>query len=204
MSAALQICATETSVSSIVSKLTSLGYTPRNGGAPKADGLQNPADRVGFLLPRDYREFLTAFPVTGRFDRQIVFSGIEKSPWAADGLEMLEAMYAQCSDPLDDLLEVRKQYGDQIPSHFLAIGLLIGANQLCLDLRTESLGKIYVWDHEHFDDARKGFYLAAPSFTAFVDLLHEDQRKAREEGPKLVKMELSDSLKALLAQRKKK
>jgi hypothetical protein len=95
---------------------------------------------------------------------------------------------------------VRRQYADQIPAYFLAIGLITGANLVCLDLRSESLGQVYVWDHEHMDDARAGFYLTAASFGAFIESLHEARSEPRKDGPKLVKKELSDTLKTRVAE----
>jgi SMI1-KNR4 cell-wall len=150
----------------------------------------------GYLLPDDYREFLLHCPLTGVFDRQIVFSGKEKSPWAADGLEVLETLYGKCSIPQNDLLKVHDQFVDQLPLNFLAIGEVTGANLVCLSLRKDSFGKVYVWDHEHSASEPAGLYLAADSFTEFVNSLRELSNINPPIRPtQLVKMHLSDSLK---------
>ncbi|MDA8327587.1 MAG: SMI1/KNR4 family protein [Betaproteobacteria bacterium] len=184
----------------VVSKLKALGYRPLKDGAGKSSSHLEFSDQIGFPLPDDYRAFLSAFPETGVFDRQVAFSGSERSPWAADGREVLEVLYARCPDPSNDLFMLRTQYADQIPAHFLPIGQVTGANLLCLDLRNESLGQVYVWDHEHMDDARGGFYLVANGFSAFVDLLRALEQIQPKAGPKLVKKELPDTLKARVAE----
>lgn len=191
-------------MSSIAKSLKKLGYRPLKSseGLPR-QGYSGLARQIGFNLPADYLAFLSDFPLTGVFDRQVVFIGKEKSPWAADGQEVLEVLYAQSSDKNNDLLKLRGQYSEQIPPHFLAIGQVTGANFVCLDLRDEFLGRVYVWDHEHLDDVRAGFYLTAYSFSEFIELLDAGYEQP-SQGAALVKMELSDSLKARIAELKRK
>ena len=105
-------------MSSIASKLTELGYKPLlKEDHPPVDHVAYP-DKIGQHMPGDYREFLEAFPLTGSFNRVVVFAGIEKSPWASGGLERLELLYAGCSNPLHDLLTINEKKGTRgIPSH---------------------------------------------------------------------------------------
>lgn len=139
------------------------------------------------------------------FDRSVGFSGLEPSPWAADGSEYLEVLYGYSSDKRHDLLGVRDQFsGDQLPLHLLAIGQVTGANLVCLDLRATTLGRIYLWGHEHLDDDRAGLYLVTESFTKFVDSLVAKEIAQPENGPKMVKAELSQTLRMRAAELIKK
>src|ERR1700736_5110579 len=102
-------------MTNVVSTLAALGYRPLNGGDGASQYHVELSKQIGFALPDDYREFLSAFPSTGRFDRQVAFSGIEKSPWSSAGLEILEVLYNQSADRRNDILAARRQYADQMP-----------------------------------------------------------------------------------------
>lgn len=180
----------------IASKLGSLGYHPLKPNVSVPLSQIELLQKIEFSLPRDYQEFLSRFPETGIFDKQVVFSGIERSPWAANGREVLEVLYAQCPSHENDLLALRTQYVGRLSNHFLIIGQVTGANFVCMDLRTNSYGQVYVWDHEHIVDSSDGFYLAAPNFSSFVESLREFKPERATDGPKLVKKEFSDTLTA--------
>lgn len=179
------------------SKLAELGYRPLKdeGGMAGYDAVP-PAGDIGLKVPEDYLEFLSAFPLTGVFDKRVIFSGIQASPWAANGKEVLEVLYGHCSDKNNDLTKVREQYMAQLPAYFLVVGQVTGANLICLDMRSASFGHVYIWDHEHLGDDQMGFYLAAKSFDAFFKSLRLEDDDLPGGGPKLVKMDLSASLKA--------
>lgn len=183
------------------SKLETLGYrlfkASDAAASVNADAL---LAQLPLNFPEDYRNFLTAFPRTGVFDEKVVFSGIQASPWASNGLEVLEVLYGYCSSKNNDIAKVREQYLSQVPAHFLAIGQVTGANLVCLDLRQASFGRVYVWDHEHLGGSDEGFYLAAPSFSAFFESLKVAEEQPATGGPKLVKMQLSDTLRARAAE----
>lgn len=149
----------------------------------------------GLLVPNDYQTFLLNYPLTSVFNNQIVFSGKDTSPWAANGLEVLEVLYGECSDTQNDLLKVRDQLSAELPPDFLPIGQVTGANFVCLCLRKESFGEVYIWDHEHDNDARQGLYFVTPSFSEFVNLLHEAKANPSMQASKLIKTEISDSMK---------
>lgn len=157
-------------------------------------------EHVGFDIPEDYQEFLGLFPKTGVFDKRTIFSGIQASPWASNGVEVLEVLYGYCSSKSNDLIKVREQYRVQVPAHFLVVGQVTGANLICLDMRQASFGRVYVWDHEHLGGEEDGFYLAATSFIAFIESLRLGDEQPSASGAKLVKMELSDSLRARAAE----
>lgn len=183
------------------SRLALLGYRPLRGedDATNVDA-KSLLEHVGFDVPEDYREFLCAFPRAGVFDKRTVFSGIQASPWASDGSEVLEVLYGYCSNKSNDLIKVRERYRVQLPAHFLAIGQVTGANLICLDMRRVSFGRIYVWDHEHLGGDEEGFYLAAESFIAFIESLRFGDEQPSARGAKLIKMELSDALRARAAE----
>ena len=182
------------------SKLAQLGYRKlKDDHAATSSNALPLIARSELEIPQDYQEFLAIFPLTGIFDKTVVFSGIEASPWAANGNEVLEVIYGYCTDRNNDLMTVREQYLAQLPIYFLVIGQVTGANLICLDLRPTSFGNVYLWDHEHFGGDLDGFYLVANSFASFVESLRLEDDRLSANGPKLVKMDLSDSLKMRIA-----
>lgn len=184
-------------MSNISYKLNALGLRPLKADVHTLhNNYAAQLEEKGLLVPNDYQTFLLDYPLTGVFDNQIVFSGKDTSPWATNGLEVLEVLYGKCSDTQNDLLKVRDQLSDQLPSDFLPIGQVTGANFVCLCLRKESLGEVYVWDHEHENNARQGLYFVTSSFSEFVNLLHEAKVNLSTPPSKLIKMEISDSMKA--------
>jgi hypothetical protein len=130
--------------------------------------LANLPAQIGYPLPDDYLQFLIAFPNTGIFDADIVCTGIEFAPCASDGIYPITLLYASCSKSSNDLLAFRKNQWE-LPSHFLVIGDDIGGNYFCLDLRPESLGKVYFLFHE--EKIETGLYLLANDFTSFISSL---------------------------------
>ncbi len=187
------------------SKLAQLGYKQLEGTHGAADyNALSLIEHSQLKVPHDYQEFLSNFPLTGIFNKKVVFSGIETSPWAANGQEVLEVLYGCCTNKSNDLMKVREQYLAQVPAHFLVIGQVTGANLICLDMNPVSLGYVYLWDHEHLGDDLDGFYLVAKSFVGFVESLQLGDDRLAEGSPRLVKMDLSDALKARIVDMKSK
>jgi hypothetical protein len=178
-------------------KLNTLGFRPMRPDIDVShnNNYSNLLAEKGVHVPGDYKTFLLDHPSTGVFDSQVVFSAEDKSSWATNGLEVLEVLYGKCSDTQNDLLKVRDQFFDQLPPDFLPIGQVTGANLVCLCLRKESFGKIYIWDHEHENDARQGLYFVTSSFSEFVNLLHEAKMNPSMPTSTPIKMEISDSMK---------
>lgn len=153
-------------MSVISTKLKEVGYKPfvaADNFAP--DTLAKLPDIIGYPVPDDYLQFLIEFPNTGIFDADIFCSGIESAPCAPDSLYPIALLYASCSDKRYGLLEFRKDPWE-LPFHFLVIGDDIGGNYFCLDLRAESLGKVYFLFHE--EEIETGMYLLADDFTSFI------------------------------------
>lgn len=182
-------------------KFDELGYRPLKEtlGAPSYNALSF-IERARFKVPADYQEFLGVFPLSGVFDKNVIFSCIQSSPWASNGNEALEVIYGCCPDTNNDLMKVREQYLAQLPEHFFVIGQVTGSNLICLDMRSVSFGYVYLWDHEHLGDNQHGFYLIAKSFTAFVEALRLVDDRLPENGPKLLKMDLTEFLKGKIAE----
>ncbi|MGV2288359.1 SMI1/KNR4 family protein [Trinickia sp. YCB016] len=182
-------------------KLQGLEYRPlvNDGNEIDADYL-DALGKVGCNLPADYKDFFKRYPLTGVFDKKIGFAGKEKSPWASDGVEVLECLYGQCSIASSDLMAVRAQLLEQLPVNMLAIGQVTGANFVCINLSEELFGAIYLWDREYLEDARHGLYAIAVSFSEFIDLLRELKEEPVAAQPKFVKAELSETLKARVAE----
>lgn len=184
----------------IIERLRNLGYRPLKGDDFNVDALIASLKGEGHSLPEDYETFLKNYPTTGVFDDQVGFEGSEKSPWASGGVEVLECLYGQCIDKRNDLMAVRDQLSSELPVSMLAIGEVTGANFVCIRLDETAFGAICIWDHEHMNDARHGIYSVAPSFYEFIQLLKKIEERPVAECTKFVGMEISESLKARVAQ----
>jgi hypothetical protein len=135
------------------------------------------AQVAGYPIPEDYLSFLKEFPNTGMFNIEgtVGIYGLEKLPGNHDGGYALDMLYAGCSDKRYDLIEVAKNanHEEGTPSHDLPVGDNSFGNVFCLDLRPETFGKVYFWDHEHGPDV-SGLYLVAHDFVSFVNGLQAD------------------------------
>ncbi|MFC0677968.1 SMI1/KNR4 family protein [Lysobacter korlensis] len=126
---------------------------------------------VGYPIPEEYMDFLRDFPSTGMFDVEgdVIVKGVEQLPGNHDGRYAVSMLFAACSDERYDLMEIARRplYGGDTPRYVLQIGDNEFGNAFCLDLRRESFGKVYYWDHESGAD-ETGLYLVADDFTSFV------------------------------------
>lgn len=132
---------------------------------------------AGYPIPQDYLAFLHEFPNTGIFaaEGNVSVVGKEKLSGRHDGSYSIDMLYAACTDKRYDLIEItsRPVYDGDTPRYVLQIGDNVGGNVFCLDLRPESFGKVYFWDHEH-SEGETGLHLVADDFTSFVNGLRVD------------------------------
>lgn len=132
---------------------------------------------LNLSLPDDYLQFLSRFPCTGFFfsENPVVCLGENPSAVAPGGRYLVSSLFAKCSNPQFDLIEfyLDDSYMDDLmPKHFLIIGDSDGGNYFCMDLRDESAGTIYFYDHEHSDN-EDGLTIVARSFSSFIERLRE-------------------------------
>jgi hypothetical protein len=161
-------------------KLRALGYEPASGAEDieyDADMVRQLSDLIGVELPKDYKAFLAEFPGTGFLGIEIVSAGLVKAPSVPDGLYPMGVLYASSTQENEDLLGLRRlQKQSEIPLYVLLIGNDLASDFYCMDLRPESFGKIYFWDHEQLpEDALR---LLATDFTSFIGSLRKDEEPA--------------------------
>jgi hypothetical protein len=132
---------------------------------------------VGYPIPEHYFDFLKEFPSTGVFevDGGVVIKGIELLSGNHDGWYSISMLYAKCSDEYYDLVNIarRPDYDGDTARYALRIGEDLLGNGYCLDLRPDTFGKVYFWDHEHSAD-ETGLHLVAHDFVSFVNGLKMD------------------------------
>ena len=163
-------------MSAISEKLKEIGYKPFvSTDQYESTSLAKLSEIIGHQVPEDYLQFLAEFPNTGVISTDIVCSGIASSPWAPSGSYAISILYASCSNTSYDLINRRRNPYDawDFGEEFLVIGDDVGGNLFCLDLKKESFGKIYFWDHEHME-TETGFYLVANDFTSFISSLRRE------------------------------
>ena len=132
---------------------------------------------AGYPIPQEYMDFLHEFPNTGVFavEGDVSIMGKEKLSAKHDGFYAIDMLFAACSDRRYDLIEIasRPAYDGDTPRYVLRIGQDLGGNAFCLDLRPETFGSVYFWDHEHGAD-ESGLHLLANDFVSFVHGLRMD------------------------------
>lgn len=126
----------------------------------------------GYPLPQEYMDFLSEFPDTGMFDAEggVVVEGKERLSGNHNGWYSIAMLYAACSDKRYDLgaIASRPVYDGDVPRYVLLVGDDVLGNMFCLDLRPETFGRVYFWDHAHSAD-ETGLHLVADDFVSFVD-----------------------------------
>lgn len=132
---------------------------------------------AGYPIPQAYMDFLHEFPNTGVFavEGDACILGKEKLSGRHDGVYAIDMLFAACTNKRYDLIKIagRPVYDGDTPRYVLHIGQDLGGNVFCLDLRPESFGKVYFWDHEH-SSHETGLHLVADDFESFVNGLRVD------------------------------
>lgn len=179
--------------------LTKLGYRPLSASDVTVGDVAHFLAQ-GFLnLPGDYAEFLKLFPVTGVFDTEVIFQGDEPSPWAENGSDTLNVLFAEHTATSNDIFKVREAFLNELPPHLLIIGEVEGNCPLCLDTRARSLGDVYIWDRESDAASKPVFYFVCHGFTEFLQRLKTTNAIRPPIPPKMVEFSLSAELKAKAA-----
>jgi hypothetical protein len=116
----------------------------RSNGGISEKCLAEFEQRSGILLPEQYKKFLQqqngGRPALGEFD---------VPSW---GDSIVNSFYGIAVGDSSDVERTMRSFSDVIPSHMIPIGNDPGGNQICIGIKGTSLGKIYFWDHESWDD----------------------------------------------------
>lgn len=130
---------------------------------------------IGAELPKDYVDFILRYngghPIADTYDliepinENETFSGIE---W----------FYPFGEQYKNNVIRYYSLFKDRLPNDFIRIASASCGNDICICVRGENYGKVYLWDHEN--EAPEGqepwydnVYLIANSFTEFMDKLYE-------------------------------
>ena len=144
---------------------------------------------LGFILPEDYKQFLTTIGGGYAPDRGLAYP----KTWLPG--VVIQSIYAPQSDDYCDIRQTRESTGDYIPSCFLHFACDPNGQFFVIDMRPESehYGKIYVRDHDHARNAKPFlttaffekydcdpdehdlYHFIAGSLTEFLDMLKTDE-----------------------------
>ena len=165
-------------MASLLEKLHDLTYRPYVATDSHDPAVfANLSTVAGYPIPQEYMDFLREFPNTGVFavEGDVFIQGKEKLSGRHNGCYAIDMLFAACTDKQYDLIEItgRPDYDGDTPRYALQIGQDLGGNAFCLDLRPDSFGKVYFWDHERSAD-ETGLYLVAHDFVSFVNGLQID------------------------------
>jgi hypothetical protein len=145
------------------------------------------SNQVGYMLPKDYIDFLRKH--NGGYVTDSV------STYYKNGKQkfILTSMFGLGVD--DDLINQFEIYKRRIPSTCIPIGRDAGGNLVCLNLSEINYGYVYFWDHEEELKFEEGtitiddLYFIADSFQEFLNSVEKEKVKETEvEGYKVKKV----------------
>lgn len=128
---------------------------------------------IGQRLPDDYRAFLLEH--NGGDPEPAIFAIGE-----AEGTDVVQEFYGLHDGPdflrLDRAWEGHREW---VPATLIPIAYDPGGNMICLGVRGEERGTIFVWDHELAPgeggiETFENITPIAPSFAVFLDSLYDD------------------------------
>jgi hypothetical protein len=98
----------------------------------------------------------------------VVSPRLEAAPLALEQAFPLDKLFASSSGSGEDVLAVRRedQADLEIPPYLLLIGGDLFGDYYCMDLRAESFGKIYFWDHQELTE--HSLSLVGNDFRSFI------------------------------------
>lgn len=166
-------------MTTLFSKLHELAYRPYIAtDSHKPAAFADLSAVAGYTIPQVYMDFLREFPNTGVFavEGDVFIQGKEKLSGRHNGCYAIDMLYAACSDKQYDLVTItgRPVYDGDTPKYAMLIGQDLGGNAFCLDLRPDTFGKVYFWDHDSSNSEKQGLYLLADDFASFVSCLQVD------------------------------
>ncbi|MDX2105821.1 MAG: SMI1/KNR4 family protein [Candidatus Melainabacteria bacterium] len=144
------------------------------GPSIKLEQIDNIEKTLKVSFPEDYKRFLLAH--NGGTPSPGAFNCVDGESSSVCGFHEIGA------DDHKDILNVAKIRKDRLPRNFVAIACDGGGNEICIDCEPgQDFGKVYFWEHETEADLSQGetpetagnIHLIAPSFTKFLECLHE-------------------------------
>lgn len=134
------------------------------------DVLKCVEDFWGFMLPKDYRNYLLAY--TGDIPSNLDFNF--KGQKNGSTLSCLYGFYSG----YENILKSAEEMGHRYPTNLLPIGDDVCGNRILLSVQGSDRGKVYFWDHEsEVDEGEKPNYsnvtLISDSFTDFIQSFYD-------------------------------
>lgn len=127
--------------------------------------LQAYEKQLGFQFPSDYRNFLLKYNGGGR-PAHAIFD--YKQPSGKTERSMVDVFFGLDIDEIDDI-NVQQDFQNQ-PDYLFLIGRDLGG-LLCIGIRGDHHGKIYVWETSIGNDV----VLLADNFNEFLEMLYSDE-----------------------------
>ncbi len=129
---------------------------------------------VGFALPADYAEFLLRH--NGGSPKP---DTVPVQEWPQGGPDAdVRKLYRCGTNPSEDTYDLRwniECYAGRMLHGLLPIATTSCGDQFCLWLTGKECGAVVLWDHEaeHRPPTTANLHRVAPTFTAFLELLHD-------------------------------
>jgi len=133
--------------------------------------------KLGARFPEDYRQFLLAMDGGVAEDYRGLLVSVREQPKMQDILEFYTVSQDQGHDILGEL--VGYDFNQRVPDFIIPIGRFIGDYMLCISLRKEDYGRMYIWaprelwntEDEVLIKFERDLFFLANSFNEFLDKL---------------------------------
>lgn len=131
--------------------------------------IQRLEQRIGAVLPADYREFLKTTNGMARL-RRYMFSFVERRSPTSSAVEALFTLAPHAYYNLEQNLET---FAGRYPPETMPIGTDSGGNLLCIGVAGPKRGEVWFWDHEQADGRGfNGMSFVAKTFDSFLEALY--------------------------------
>jgi cell wall assembly regulator SMI1 len=139
--------------------------------ALSADALAEAEQRLGFIFPTDYREFLLRQNGGRPTPSEFAFTDPDGDP--SDSL--VDFFYSIYDGTLNNLELKHRTFtlGERMPPNIVPIANDPFGNQICMSVAGDDVGRVYFWDHEleTGEPTYENMSLIANSFTEFLSSL---------------------------------
>jgi hypothetical protein len=120
--------------------MLNIDFTNACTPAPE-EALADTERKLEVRIPKDYREFLLEVCNGGRPDDNVFEQGE-----VSTGIASFFGVGRPEDD--EDVIKVYEVYKDRVPSWLLPVADTDEGNLICISIRQEDEGAVYLWDHE--------------------------------------------------------
>ncbi|WP_144624861.1 SMI1/KNR4 family protein [Bacillus velezensis] len=144
-----------------------------------------------FIIDNDYKDFLYSYGECWIQEENVLFPVLEDNLLANNGNLRLGYFYGLNNNDAN-LIKLTRDLSEQMPDWIIPIADADGGDQICLGVKGDHVGRVYLWDHE-LTDGVKDTFLISNSFSDFIQSLFAGEI-VDDEDDGILYIELDDDL----------